>query len=392
MNNEPKKQIKKLNLNTKQSCFFAKSIAVLSLSFVLQGRSCQSGSGIQDRIVKTTTNKEFCDEIGNKKDISIPDRETGKNWLYTAVSYNQLEKVKHILKRIDEDIASSFEYKNKDFANIYHKKSNKTALGIAIEKGYTEIVKQLVANKHIDINKAKKGSTPLLEALLHKKEAIAAILLNYSKTDICTKDATSDSSPLHLAIEQKYQDIALSLINKLDQQGLKEKNKQYETPLHLVIEHNLDHLVKLLVNRLSAVADLCAQDKKGRTPLHMAVRDNHTDVFQVVFHRIEHLCNDKSTSISKLFEKDKEGRSVFARACLPKHTTQRWVGIFENNVKMFESILSTVENNLATTDWESIANEINGLWKKGTIKEEYKDKLLKIVDRYRSAQNIAIGV
>ncbi|MGI2262285.1 ankyrin repeat domain-containing protein [Candidatus Cardinium hertigii] len=392
MNNEPKKQIKKLNLNTKQRCFFAKSIAVLSLSFVLQGRSCRSGGGIQGQTVRMTTDEQFCEEINDRRDISRAPDGIGDNWLYNAVINNSPKKVAHVLKRIDADIASNFEYKHKDFPNTYHNKSNKTALGIAIEKGYTEIVKQLVSNKHIDINKAKKGSTSLLEALLNKKKEIATILLNDPKTDIRTKDATSGSSPLHLAIEQKLKDIASLLITKLSDQDLKEKNNKDETALHLAMEHNLNHVVISLVNKLSTIEDLCEKDKKGRTPLHMAVRGNHINTFQVVFHKIEHLCNDKSTSIGKLFEKDTKGRSVFARAYLPKYDTQRRVGIFQEqeNVKMFESILSTVQNNLATTDWDSMANEINSLGKKGIIKGKYRDKLLKTVDRYKSGQK-AIG-
>lgn len=122
----------------------------------------------------------------------------------------------------------------------------------------------------------------------------------------------------------------------------------------------------------------------------MAVRGTDTNAFQIVFHRIEHLCNDKSTSIGKLFEKDTKGRSVFARAYLPKYDTQRRVRIFEENMKPFASILSTVHNNLTTTDWESIANEINSLEQKRTINEGYRAKLLKIVDRYKPLQN-AIG-
>ncbi|WP_041546086.1 ankyrin repeat domain-containing protein [Cardinium endosymbiont of Encarsia pergandiella] len=383
--------MKTLNVHTKQRCFFIKSITVLSLSFILQGRSCRSGGGTMDYMVKKIDDKQFIKEIGNKKDISQED-EVGNNMLYAAVSNKELQKVVLVLKRIDEDIASKrdLEYNHKDFPNTYYNNSNKTALGLAIEKNYIEIVKRLAQSEHIDINKAKKGSTSLLEALLNKKKEIATILLNDPKTDIRTKDATSGSSPLHLAIEQKLEDIASLLITKLSDQDLKGKNKKGDTPLHLAIEHNLDDVVLSLVKKFSTIEDLCDKDKKGRTPLHMAVRGTDTNAFQIVFHRIEHLCNDKSTSIGKLFEKDTKGRSVFARAYLPKYDTQRRVRIFEENMKPFASILSTVHNNLTTTDWESIANEINSLEQKRTINEGYRAKLLKIVDRYKPLQN-AIG-
>ncbi|WP_165393809.1 ankyrin repeat domain-containing protein [Cardinium endosymbiont of Bemisia tabaci] len=388
MNNQLKKQIKELNLNTKQRCFFSKSIAVLSLSFVLQGRSCRSGGGIQGQTVKMTTVEQFCEEINDRKDISRAPDGVGDNWLYNAVINNSPKKVAHVLKRIDKDIASKYnlKYKHKDFPNTYHNKSKKTALGLAIEKNYIEIVKRLAQSEHIDINKAKMGSTSLLEALSHKKKEIANILVHHPKIDIYTKDAASGSSPLHLAIEQKYENIAHSVICTLNEQGLREKNKKSETPLHLAIEYNLDHLVALLVNKLSGIADLCAQDNKKRTPLHMAVRGNHKNAFQVVFHKIEDLCNEKSASIVKLFEKDNQGRSVFARAYLPKYTTQRRIHIPQDNEEMFKYVLSNVQHSLDPEHWKCITSEINSLKQKGTINEKYANQLLKTVNGYRPAQ------
>ncbi|MGI2299820.1 ankyrin repeat domain-containing protein [Candidatus Cardinium hertigii] len=356
MNNQLKKQIKELNLNTKQRCFFIKSITVLTLSLLLQGRSCRSGGGIQGQTVKMTTVEQFCEEINDRKDISRAPDGVGDNWLYNAVINNSPKKVAHVLKRIDKDIASNFQYKHKDFPNTYHNKSKKTALGLAIEKNYIEIVKRLAQSEHIDINKAKMGSTSLLEALSHKKKEIANILVHHPKIDIYTKDAASGSSPLHLAIE-----------------------------------HNLEHVVISLVGKLSTIQDLCAQDDKKRTPLHMAVRGNHKNAFQVVFHKIQDLCNDKSASIVKLFEKDNQGRSVFARAYLPKYTTQSLCSILrihipQDNEEMFKYVLFNVQHSLDPEHWKCITSEINSLKEKGTINEKYADQLLKTVNGYRPAQ------
>ncbi|MGI2298602.1 ankyrin repeat domain-containing protein [Candidatus Cardinium hertigii] len=382
MNNQPKKHIEGLNLNTKQRCFLGKTIAVLSLSFVLQGRSCRSGGGTMNHMVKKINDNQFIKEIENRKDISQQD-EVGNNMLYAAVKSQELQKVVLLLKRIDEDIASHFIYKHKDFPNTYDKKSKKTALGLAIEKNYIDILNRLVKSDHIDINKAKMGSTSLLEALLNKKEAIANILVKHPKIDIHTKDATSGSSPLHLALEQKLKDIAFLLITKFSDQDLKGKNKKGETALHLAIEHNLDDVVTSLVRKFSTIEDLCAKDNKGRTPLHMAVRGNHKHTFQPVLNQIERLCSDKSIFIGKLFEKDTEGRSVFARAYLPKSDTQRRIHIPEDNANMFQYVLSNVKHSLDPEHWNLITTEINSLKQKGIIKEEYKDKLLKIVNRHK---------
>lgn len=65
-----------------------------------------------------------------------------------------------------------------------------------------------------------------------------------------------------MAIEQKLEDIASLLITKLSDQDLKGKNKKGDTPLHLAIEHNLDDVVLSLVKKFSTIEDLCDKDKK----------------------------------------------------------------------------------------------------------------------------------
>jgi len=397
MNNQQKEKMKEFNLTTKRRCFFIKGITALSLSFALQGKRCTSGGGTMDHMVKKINDNAFMREIENRNDISQED-EVHNNLLYAAVSSNNLQKVVLLLNRIDKDIKSGFRYKEKDFPNIYNKKSKKTALGLAIEENYIPIVRRLAQSEHIDINKAKIGSTSLLEALFHKKKEIAKILLDHPKIDICTKDAISGSSPLHLAIEQKLEDTALLLIPKLSYQDFKEKNKKGEIPLHLAIEHNLKEVITVLVRGLSSIEDLCQKDNKGRSPLHMAVRDNNQTAFKLLLDKIWILCHNKNPFVdsnqlfAQLFDKDIKGRSVFARSYLPKYTTQGWVHITDNNVNMFEYVLKTVGEvaHLNGSQWEAIIEEINKFAHQGTIKEQYADRLRKIVDTYRGAKN-AVG-
>ncbi|CAH2560225.1 ankyrin repeat domain-containing protein [Cardinium endosymbiont of Oedothorax gibbosus] len=380
--------MKEVNVNSKnkRSGLFVQGITALSLSLALQGRACHSG-GTYNYTLNHTNDNQFLKEIEDRKDISKTD-ETGKNWLYVAVEHNDLQKVKGIVARINKDLEDHASHSDPNFPNSYNTSSKTTALGIAIINGYTEIVKLLATCPYIDINKATTTSKSLFVALSRGKKNIAGILLKHPKIKIGEKDLPSGAYPLHLAIEKKFEDITLLLIDKLPEEGLKVKNKKLETPLYLATKHGLNTVVTRLVSKLTTLNDFYVMDQKGKGLLHIAARDNNQNAFKALFEKICSLSN-KTTAITKLFDKDKKGYTVLASAYLPKHIKQKWVHIPNENRNMFKIVLWAVKDNLNRNQWAIITNEINVLENNGTIKKGYADILRGIVDSIASSGGAA---
>ncbi|WP_184891068.1 ankyrin repeat domain-containing protein [Candidatus Cardinium hertigii] len=340
--------MKRMNLHNQKHNFWIKGLSILSLSLPLQA----STSGACSRTVLEHKAKESVEQwrqnMENTKDIS---RDEGGLILYVAVEAKDSNKVKEVLERIHQDNQSgaAANYKH-DFPHSIGLNSKRTAFGRSLELGNAEIVRDLLNCPYIDLNKVGNNATALLIALKNNKEEIAQILLNEcpeTKTlDITSKDPKTGFTPLHLAIEKGF-----------------------------------DKVTKALVHKLQSIDSLCASDIKSRTPLHMAVRSNRQFAFQYVFDRIAKL-SSKAVAIEKLFAKNKDGISVFARAYLPRPIA--WRNILKSgidDIEMFTYVLRMVRDNLTPSQWDAITDEMLTLDYRGKFDVGDIDILRDIVAR-----------
>ncbi|WP_243517973.1 MULTISPECIES: ankyrin repeat domain-containing protein [unclassified Candidatus Cardinium] len=151
----------------------------------------------------------------------------------------------------------------------------KTALCKAIEQADEAMLRGLVKQSAIDINKTGQGFTSLVQALAYsdskKAKAMALILLNSPTSkglDVNTSDPHTGNTPLHIAACKGYTDIIDLLVEKSNT-ILNAQNNSGDTPLHLAVIRGDKDIVASLVEKPNI--DVNAQNRSGNTPLHLAV-------------------------------------------------------------------------------------------------------------------------
>ncbi|QTG98974.1 ankyrin repeat domain-containing protein [Wolbachia pipientis] len=146
-----------------------------------------------------------------------------------------------------------------------------TALGIAAQNGYLEIVK-ILKEKGADINAVDYNKdTPLHLAAQNGYLEIVKILKEKG-ADINAVDYNKDT-PLHLAAQNGYLEIVKILKEKGADINAVDYNK--DTPLHLAAQNGYLEIVKILKEK---GADINAVDYNKDTPLHLAARGGFFDV------------------------------------------------------------------------------------------------------------------
>jgi len=150
-----------------------------------------------------------------------------------------------------------------------------TALLVASERGYDEVVKLLLAAK-ADVNAAdKRGATPLLMASQNGHAEVVKRLLA-AKADVNAAAHSDGRTPLKMASEEGHAEVVrLLLAAKAD---VNATDKGGNTPLLMASHKGHVEVVKLL---LAAKADVNAAEKtQGLTPLYMASQEGHAEVVE----------------------------------------------------------------------------------------------------------------
>jgi ankyrin repeat protein len=139
-------------------------------------------------------------------------------------------------------------------------------LHLAIEEGHVEVVKELLerAGPKLDLNLANHNgfNTPLHLAAEAGKDEIVAMLFELDATK-----QTTDSDSTEMNNDQK----------RTSKLNLNAPNEEENTPLHLACKEGHDEVVDVMLERVGELA-LDAINIYGNTPLHLAAINGHVDI------------------------------------------------------------------------------------------------------------------
>jgi ankyrin repeat protein len=175
----------------------------------------------------------------------------------------------------------------------------------ACRKGDEKIVRELIVDPRIDINKRKQGYSPLFLACREGHLEIVKLLL--SRQDIDVKAATKNvSSPFYAACKNGHTQVVTELLAdaRIDPN---QKTKTGFTPLHIACSSSKEKVVQLLLQDPRVIKD--AEDDEGRTPFHIVCERGASQITQMFL-------DIPGIDINKA---DKVGSTPFFAACINNH-------------------------------------------------------------------------
>ncbi len=195
--------------------------------------------------------------LGCDFELELDAKDKDKNTpLHLATKGGYLEVVKVLLDHAHGKKRKLFSW-NRD---------GNSALHLAIEEGHVEVVKQLLerAGTELDLNdKNRNGSnTPLHLAAEAGKKEIVAILLAFDGTK-----QTTDSDSTEMNNDQQ----------RTTKLNLNATNKEENTPFHLACKEGHNEVVDVMLKRVGELA-LDAINIRGNTPLHLAAINGHVHI------------------------------------------------------------------------------------------------------------------
>ncbi|KAG6481280.1 ankyrin repeat-containing protein ITN1-like [Zingiber officinale] len=225
---------------------------------------------VETQVTGTPGDAEFVSEVAEiRAAMANEANEMGETALFIAVEKGFLDVVVELLKYSDRE---SLSRKNR---------SGFDALHVAAREGHKEIV-QLLLDHDPDLIKTlgQSNVTPLITAVMRGHTEIVKLLLEQD-VSLIEMSKTNGKSALHFAARQGHLQIVKALLEK-DPQLARRTDKKGQTALHMAVKGTSCDVVKALVDADPAIVML--PDRAGNTALHVATKKKRTEVVVTLLH------------------------------------------------------------------------------------------------------------
>ncbi|KAF3601793.1 hypothetical protein F2Q69_00038644 [Brassica cretica] len=225
------------------------------------------------------------DQAGKKKYVKQVTGRHNDTELHLAAQRGDLSAVQQILKDINSQMEGTLSGEEFDAevaeirASIVTEVNElgETALFTAADKGYLDVVKELLkySSRESIAKKNRSGYDPLHIAAI---QAIVEVLLDHDST-LSHTFGPSNATPLVSAAMRGHTEVVNQLLSKAGNL-LEISRSNHKNALHLAARQGHVDVIKALLVKDPHLARRV--DKKGQTALHMAVKGQSSEVVKLL--------------------------------------------------------------------------------------------------------------
>ncbi|XP_015089338.1 ankyrin repeat-containing protein ITN1-like [Solanum pennellii] len=221
---------------------------------------------IDAQMLKTMSGAEFDAEVSEIREAMVNEvNELGETALFTAAERGYIDVVKELLP-----------YSTKEGITTKNR-SGLDPLHIAANQGHQAIVKLLLEHEpELSKTVGQSNATPLVSAATKGHTSVVHELLS-KDSSLLEISRSNGKNALHLSARQGHVDIVQALLDK-DPQLARRTDKKGQTALHMAVKGVSCEVVKLLLRADPAIVML--PDKFGNTALHIATRKKRSEIVQ----------------------------------------------------------------------------------------------------------------
>ncbi|KAG8376463.1 hypothetical protein BUALT_Bualt09G0066100 [Buddleja alternifolia] len=219
---------------------------------------------IDEQMIKTMSGAEFDAEVEEIRAVVVNEvNELGETALFTAAEKGYIDIVKELLPYTTNE---GIRTKNRSGFDPLH---------IAASQGRHDIV-QLLLEHDPTLSKTvgQSNATPLVSAATKGHLAVVEELLS-KDSSLLEISRSNGKNALHLSARQGHVGIVKALLDK-DPQLARRTDKKGQTALHMAVKGLSSAVVKLLLQADPAIVML--PDKFGNTALHIATRKKRAEI------------------------------------------------------------------------------------------------------------------